>query len=115
MVTHATATDTRNPHYQALKGRIHQDVLNRLNLDQLNRTSRTEAEPEIRSVIQGQRRLSWYGHRLSHENVYGWNLRVFGRGEWHAHEQSKCGRLPARGLRRNGHGDDRTRCRGYTR
>jgi len=45
-------TDTRNPHYQALKGRIHQDVLARLNLDRLNKTSRTEAEPEIRSVIQ---------------------------------------------------------------
>src|SRR5688572_20180116 len=46
------ATDTRNPQYQALKGRIHQDVLSRLNLDRLTKTSRTEAEPEIRSVIQ---------------------------------------------------------------
>ena len=52
MAPTATATDTRNPQYQALKGRIHQDVLSRLNLDRLNKTSRTEAEPEIRAVIQ---------------------------------------------------------------
>jgi pilus assembly protein CpaF len=52
MAPTATATDTRNPQYQALKGRIHQDVLSRLNLDRLNKTSRPEAEPEIRSVIQ---------------------------------------------------------------
>jgi len=52
MATTAAVTDTRNPQYQALKGRIHQDVLSRLNLDRLTKTSRTEAEPEIRSVIQ---------------------------------------------------------------
>ena len=45
-------TDTRTPQYQALKGRIHQDLLNRLNLDRLTQTSRADAEPEIRSVIQ---------------------------------------------------------------
>ena len=27
-----TLTDTRTPQYQALKGKIHQDLLNRLNL-----------------------------------------------------------------------------------
>jgi pilus assembly protein CpaF len=48
----AALTDTRNPQYQALKGKIHQDVLGRLNLDRLNKTSRNEAEPEIRAVIQ---------------------------------------------------------------
>ena len=52
MAPTATATDNRNPQYQALKGRIHQDVLSRLNLDRLTKTSRTEAEPEIRAVIQ---------------------------------------------------------------
>jgi pilus assembly protein CpaF len=52
MAATATATDTRNPQYQALKGRIHQDVLSRLNLDRLTKTSRVEAEPEIRAVIQ---------------------------------------------------------------
>jgi pilus assembly protein CpaF len=48
----AAAADIRNPQYQALKGRIHQDVRNRLNLDRLTKVSRTEAEPEIRTVIQ---------------------------------------------------------------
>jgi pilus assembly protein CpaF len=52
MAPTAALTDTRNPQYQALKGKIHQDVLGRLNLDRLNKTSRTEAEPEIRAVIQ---------------------------------------------------------------
>jgi pilus assembly protein CpaF len=34
-----------------LKGRIHQDLLNKLNLDRLTRISRADAEPEIRGVI----------------------------------------------------------------
>jgi len=34
-----------------LKGRVHQELLNRLNLDRLTQISRTDAEPEIRSVI----------------------------------------------------------------
>jgi pilus assembly protein CpaF len=45
-------SDTRNPQYQALKGKLHQDLLNRLNLERLTRVSRAEAEPEIRQVIQ---------------------------------------------------------------
>ena len=48
----SSATDIRDPQYQALKGRIHQDLLGRLNLDRLTKMSRTEAEPEIRGVIQ---------------------------------------------------------------
>src|SRR5687768_7179193 len=48
----AAATDVRNPQYQALKGRIHQDLLNRLNLDRLTKVSRADAEPEIRVVVQ---------------------------------------------------------------
>jgi len=48
----AAATDIRDPQYQALKGRIHQDLLGRLNLDRLTKMSRAEAEPEIRGVIQ---------------------------------------------------------------
>jgi pilus assembly protein CpaF len=48
----ALPTDVRNPQYQALKGRIHQDLLNRLNLDKLTTMSRADAEPELRSVIQ---------------------------------------------------------------
>ncbi len=44
--------DTRDPKYQALKAQIHQDLLNRLNLDRLTQTSRADAEPEIRGLIQ---------------------------------------------------------------
>jgi pilus assembly protein CpaF len=47
-----TLTETSSPAYQALKGRIHSDLLNRLNLDRLTRTSRAEAEPEVRAVIR---------------------------------------------------------------
>jgi pilus assembly protein CpaF len=52
MMKPPTITDTRTPVYQALKGKIHQELLNRLNLDKLTRTSKTEAEPEIRALIQ---------------------------------------------------------------
>jgi pilus assembly protein CpaF len=52
MLATATTTETRNQEFQTLKGRIHQDLLNRLNLDRLTKMSRAEAEPEIRSVIQ---------------------------------------------------------------
>ena len=48
----SATTDIRDPQYQALKGRIHQDLLARLNLERLTKMSRTEAEPEIRGVIQ---------------------------------------------------------------
>src|SRR6476620_6675254 len=47
------AGDIRNPHYQGLKGRIHQELLGRLNLERLNRVKREDAEPEIRSLIVG--------------------------------------------------------------
>jgi pilus assembly protein CpaF len=47
-----TLTETSSPAYQTLKGRIHNDLLNRLNLDRLTRTSRAEAEPEVRAVIR---------------------------------------------------------------
>jgi pilus assembly protein CpaF len=45
--------DTRNPEYQALKGRIHTELLNRLNLDRLATVRRDDAEPELRSIIAG--------------------------------------------------------------
>src|SRR5688572_25082323 len=48
----ASATDIRDPQYQAMKGRIHQDLLGKLNLERLTKMSREEAEPEIRGVIQ---------------------------------------------------------------
>ena len=46
-------TDTRNAGYQQLKSRIHQDLLNRLNLDRLTQVKRADAEPEIRLLIGG--------------------------------------------------------------
>jgi pilus assembly protein CpaF len=49
----SSAVDTRNATYQELKSRIHQDLLNRLNLDRLTRVKREDAEPEIRSLIGG--------------------------------------------------------------
>jgi len=45
------AVDMRQVHYQDLKERIHRTLLNRLNLDRLNRVGRAEAEPEIRGLI----------------------------------------------------------------
>ena len=45
------SADIRNPEYQALKGRIHEELLGRLNLERLARVKREDAEPEIRSLI----------------------------------------------------------------
>jgi pilus assembly protein CpaF len=45
--------DTRRPEYQALKARVHQELLNRLNLDRLALVKREDAEPELRSMISG--------------------------------------------------------------
>src|SRR6187397_611972 len=47
----ASTLDTRNTKYQTIKGKVHHDLLNRLNLDRLTQISRREAEPEIRSLI----------------------------------------------------------------
>jgi pilus assembly protein CpaF len=53
MPPRGSAADTRHPEYQALKGRIHGELLNRLNLERLAHISREDAEPEIRGVILG--------------------------------------------------------------
>jgi len=45
--------DDRTSRYLELKGRVHQELLNRLNLDRLTQISRADAEPEIRNVIAG--------------------------------------------------------------
>jgi pilus assembly protein CpaF len=45
------AADTRSSHYQELKAKVHQELLNRLNLERLTRVSRRDAEPEIRHLI----------------------------------------------------------------
>jgi len=49
----ATAADIRNPEYQNLKSRVHQELLNRLNLERLAQVRREEAEPEIKEIIIG--------------------------------------------------------------
>src|SRR5690349_5264253 len=49
----ASAADVRHPHYQTIKSKVHQELLNRLNLERLARTSRDQAEPEIRTLILG--------------------------------------------------------------
>jgi len=46
-----TRPETRRPEYQALKSRIHGDLLGRLNLERLTRIKREDAEPEIRALI----------------------------------------------------------------
>jgi pilus assembly protein CpaF len=45
--------DVRHPQYQEIKARIHQALLNRLNLERLTRVRREDAEPEIRGLIVG--------------------------------------------------------------
>jgi pilus assembly protein CpaF len=49
----ARAVDARHPKYQEIKGKVHQDLLNRLNLERLTRVKREDAEPEIRGLILG--------------------------------------------------------------
>lgn len=46
-----SAAGVRHPDYQALKGRVHQELLSRLNLDRLTRVRREAAEPELRGLI----------------------------------------------------------------
>src|SRR5918994_4766661 len=47
----APHVDMREPQYQKLKTRVHQELLNRLNLERLTRTKREDAEPELRHII----------------------------------------------------------------
>src|SRR5437867_7519423 len=47
----STTVDTRRPDYQDLKSRVHQGLLDRLDLDRLAYVKREEAEPEIRRLI----------------------------------------------------------------
>jgi len=47
--TGTAASQTRD--YQHLKAKVHQELLNRLNLERLTRVKREDAEPEIRRVI----------------------------------------------------------------
>src|SRR5438093_10010526 len=45
--------DTRRPDYQALKTRVHQELLGVLDLNRLPQIRREDSEPEIRSVLAG--------------------------------------------------------------
>src|SRR5262245_25406004 len=45
------SVDTRTSNYQDLKNKIHQELLNRLDLERLTRMRRDDAEPEIRNLI----------------------------------------------------------------
>jgi pilus assembly protein CpaF len=45
------SANARNPRYQEIRAGIHQELLNRLNLERLGRVSREEAEPELRQLI----------------------------------------------------------------
>ena len=47
----SVGASVRHPKYQDLKGRVHQELLNRLNLDRLSKVKREEAEPELRNLI----------------------------------------------------------------
>jgi pilus assembly protein CpaF len=60
------AADQRHPEYQKLKGRIHQALLNRLNLDRLAQVKREDAEPELRSLIVGMFEREEQNTPLSH-------------------------------------------------
>ena len=51
MATSSARPDTRQRHYQEVKSRIHEQLLNRLNLERLSQVKREEAEPELRAVI----------------------------------------------------------------
>jgi pilus assembly protein CpaF len=45
------AVDPRQRSYQELKAKVHNDLLNRLNLERLTQMGQKEAEPEIRRII----------------------------------------------------------------
>ncbi|MEQ1575357.1 MAG: CpaF family protein [Vicinamibacterales bacterium] len=51
--TAALTPEKANPEFQALKGRVHTELLNRLRLDRLANMKREEAEPELRVLIMG--------------------------------------------------------------
>ena len=51
--TPVAGADTSHAEYQAVKARVHQELLNRLNLDRLTTVRRQEAEPEIRALVIG--------------------------------------------------------------
>ena len=53
IATMSAPMDARRPDYQALKTRMHQDLLAILDLNRLRQIRREDAEPEIRAVLGG--------------------------------------------------------------
>src|SRR5215470_4164342 len=51
--TSPVVADATHSDYQAIKSRVHQELLNRLNLDRLAQVRVEEAEPELRTLISG--------------------------------------------------------------
>src|SRR5580765_2623243 len=49
--TSTAPSTSQTKDYQRLKAKVHQELLNRLNLERLTRVKREDAEPEIRRVI----------------------------------------------------------------
>jgi pilus assembly protein CpaF len=78
------AADVRDANYIELKSRIHQDLLNRLNLERLSEVKREDGEPEIRGLIVGMLDREYRGVPLSsgeRENLIGDVLNeLFGLG-----------------------------------
>jgi pilus assembly protein CpaF len=76
--------DIRNANYIELKSQIHQDLLNRLNLERLSEVKREDGEPEIRSLIVGMLDREYRGVPLSsveRDNLIGDVLNeLFGLG-----------------------------------
>jgi len=58
-------TDIYPGGYHELKSRIHQDLLNRLNLDRLAQVTREEGEPEIRTLVASMLEREYRGTPLS--------------------------------------------------
>src|SRR3954465_14167649 len=50
-LTGGSTSQTQTRDYNRLKAKVHQELLNRLNLERLTRVKREDAEPEIRRVI----------------------------------------------------------------
>ena len=61
----AQVVDTRHPQYLELKSRVHQGLLDRLNLERLGAMGREQAEPELRDMINAMLEQESYSTPLS--------------------------------------------------
>ena len=65
MAPDARVVDTRHPQYLELKSRVHQELLDRLNLERLGAMEREQAEPELREMINAMLEQESYSTPLS--------------------------------------------------